>query len=129
MWQWEGVSISTAQDAADLLAPLFAGLEGEKLVVLCLDAERQVLGVDEYPGLADEAALPIRPILAASLRRDAAGLIIAHNHPSGSATPSRADLEATRRLAEAAALLDIRLHDHLIFAGGECRSFRELGLL
>ena len=121
--------IATARDAAELLAPHFAGAEDEKLVALHLDAERHALGVDEYPGLADETVLPIRPILAAALRRDATGLVIAHNHPSGNAMPSRADLAATRLFAEAAALLDIRLHDHLIFAGGECRSFRELGLL
>ena len=57
------------------------------------------------------------------------GWSIAHNHPSGDPSPSRADIEATRRLAEAAAALGIRLHDHLIFAGGDCRSFRALGLL
>ena len=54
---------------------------------------------------------------------------MAHNHPSGDPRPSRADIQATRRLAETADALDIRLHDHLIFAGTDCRSFRELGLL
>ena len=71
----------------------------------------------------------MRAIFAAGLRHGAEGLVIAHNHPSGDPEPSRADIEATRRLADVAAALGIRLHDHLIFAGGECRSFRELGLL
>ena len=71
----------------------------------------------------------MREIFAAALKCDAFGLVIAHNHPSGDPRPSRADIEATRRLAETAAALGICLHDHLIFAGGECCSFRELGLL
>ena len=121
--------VATARNAADLFAPLFAGEEREKLVVLHLDAQRTMLGIDEYPGGHDSMDLPTRAILASALRRDSAGLVIAHNHPSGDPTPSRADLDATRRLAETAAALDIVLHDHLIFAGGECRSFRELGLL
>ena len=71
----------------------------------------------------------MRAIFAAALGHDAAGMVIAHNHPSGDPRPSRADRDATRRLAETAPALGISLHDHLIFAGGGCRSFRELGLL
>jgi len=122
--------IATARDAADLLAPLFAAAEGEKLVILYLDSARRMIEVEEHrAAFADEAALPLRAIFAAALRHDAAGLVIAHNHPSGNPEPSRADIDATRRLAALAAPLGILLHDHLIFAGGDCRSFRELGLL
>lgn len=122
--------VTTARDAADLLAPLFAGGVSEKLVVLHLDSNRRLIEVDEHPaGGPDETGLPLREIFATGLRHGTEGLVIAHNHPSGNPAPSPADIEATRRLAEVAAALDIRLHDHLIFAGGECRSFRELGLL
>ena len=124
------MAIVTARDAADLLAPLFADAEGERLAVLHLDRERRVLAVDAHPvAQADEIVLPMRAIFAAALRHDAAGMVIAHNHPSGDPRPSRADKAATRRLAETAAALGITLHDHLIFARGECRSFRQLGLL
>lgn len=54
---------------------------------------------------------------------------LVHNHPSGDPTPSAADCRVTARLAEVAGALDIALHDHLVFAGGDCRSFRALGLL
>ena len=74
-------------------------------------------------------ALPIRAIVADALRLDSAGLILAHCHPSGDPEPSAADIAATRRLSEMGAQLGLSLHDHLIFAGGECRSFRALGLL
>ena len=124
------MAVATARAAADLLAPHFAGVEGEKLAVLHLDDEQRVLGVEEHdaagPGTVD---LPIRAIFKRALALDAAGLVIAHNHPSGDPTPSEADIQATRRLAATAEALGIRLHDHLIFAGGDCVSFRALGLL
>lgn len=122
--------VATARDAADLLAPLFAETEGEKLAVLHLDAGRRIIAVDAHPATGeDEILLPMRAIFKAALNHEAAGLIVAHNHPSGDPAPSRADIAATRRLAATAANLGIVLHDHLIFAGGEWRSFRELGLL
>jgi len=124
------MAIVSARDAADLLAPLFADAGGEKLAVVHLDRERRILAVDAWPvAEADEIVLPMRAIFAAALAHDAAGLIIAHNHPSGDPRPSRADKAATRRLAQTADALGIVLHDHLIFAGGECASLRQLGLL
>jgi DNA repair protein RadC len=122
--------VATAQDAAKLLAPLFLDLGGEKLALLYLDGGRRVIAVESHPVVErDEIVLPMAEIFRAALNHEAAGLIVAHNHPSGDPTPSRADIAATRRLAETAANLGIVLHDHLVFAGGECRSFRELGLL
>jgi DNA repair protein RadC len=124
-----GVAIVNARDAAELLAPLFAERAGETLAILYLDAAREPIAREMRDAPGDAIALPLREIFAAALGHRAAGLIVAHNHPSGDATPSRADIEATRLLAETGANLGIRLHDHLIFAGAECRSFRELGLL
>jgi len=122
--------IGTARDAADLLAPVFADAQGEKLVILHLDGDRRMLALDERPVESEATApLPLRAIIDAALRLGSEGLVIAHNHPSGDPQPSRADIEATRRLADIAADLGIRLHDHIVFAGGECCSFRELGLL
>jgi DNA repair protein RadC len=122
--------IATAREAADLLAPIFAGAEGEKLAIVHLDGQRKLISVEEMPvESCDSVALPVRAIIDAALRLGGRGVVIAHNHPSGDPDPSRADLEATRRFAQTAANLDIEVHDHLIFAGGTCRSFRELGRL
>ena len=123
------MAIVTARDAADLFAPLFADRPGETLAVLYLDAGGSEIAVDQRSVGADAIALPIRDILHAALDQGAAGLVVAHNHPSGDPRPSPADIEATRRLAETAAALGIILHDHLIFAGGAWVSFREMGLL
>lgn len=95
-----------------------------------LDAEGRVLGLSAGTGGdPDSIELPVREIVRDALALGARALLLAHNHPSGDATPSAADKRATRRLADAAKGLEIRLLDHLIFARGECRSFRAMGLL
>ena len=122
--------IGTVAQAADLFAPLFASDARETVAVIHLDLDRRLLALTlEEPGSEDEAELPIGPIIAKALRIGASAIVVAHNHPSGNPNPSAADEAATRALATAAAGVDIRLHDHIIFGGGDRRSFRSLGLL
>jgi DNA repair protein RadC len=122
--------IGTTAQAAALLAPVFASGEGEKVAVLHLGEDHRLIGLTfEASGGAGDVELPTRAILSSALRLRSRSIVVAHNHPSGNAAPSASDEAATRALATAAAGVDIRLHDHLIFAGGECRSFRSLGLL
>ena len=64
-----------------------------------------------------------------ALARNAASVIVAHNHPSGVAEPSLADEQVTRRLKEALALIDVRLMDHLVIGDGVCESFAQRGML
>ena len=122
--------IGTVSEAAELLVPLFAGQEGERLAVVHLDRERRLIALTvEEPGSEAEVELPIRSILAKALRIGSHAIVVAHNHPSGDPSPSGADEAATRALASAAAGVDLQLYDHLVFAGGDYRSFRGLGLL
>ena len=122
-------AIASAEDAARLIAPRFESACKEKIVVLHLGAGRALLAISEHEGDGDAADLPLRAIVAEALRLDACAMIVAHNHPSGDARPSEEDIDATRILAETAGRLDIRLLDHLIFAGDDRASFRALGLL
>ena len=123
--------IATARAAADLLVPLFCGCSEEKVIAAHLDSEQRLIGTSEgEKGSTDRVDLPIRDIIEEALRLRSAGLILAHNHPSGDPHPSEADLAATRELAATASSLGIRLHDHLIVgADGDCRSLRALGLI
>ena len=122
--------IRTAADAVDILSPIFATAEGERVAVVHLDPAQRMLAVTlEEQGSVDEVDLPVRSIVSTALRLGSAAILVAHNHPTGEATPSEEDLGATRTLAEAAAAVGIRLFDLLVFAGGECQSFRALGLL
>ncbi|HYJ52414.1 MAG TPA: JAB domain-containing protein [Allosphingosinicella sp.] len=117
--------IATDRDARRLLAPLFAGATEERLAILHLDSGGRAIAVEEKAS----GDLVLRDILRAALQRDSAGLVVAHNHPSGDPRPSPEDIDVTRALAEIGARLGIRLHDHLIFVGEAYSSFRALGLL
>ena len=122
--------ITTADEAAALLRPLFEGAEEERVAVLHLGAEREAIGVTlEGSGGAGDVEVPVGAIVRSALRLGAATLIVAHNHPSGDPAPSAEDVAATRQLADAAAAVGLRLVDHLVFAGAEMRSFAGLGLL
>ena len=122
--------LRSPEDAVSLFAPRLRDLACEKLLVAHLDAESRLLAlVEAGDGGASEVELPLRAIVADALRLESAGLILAHCHPSGDPEPSEADRVSTARLALVAGWLDIRLHDHLIFAGDDWRSFRAMGLL
>ena len=87
------------------------------------------LHVTRHSGDESGTAFPLRSIIADAAAHGSAGLVLAHNHPSGDPTPSAEDCRATRRLASAAEALDCAIIDHLVFAGTECTSFRSAGLL
>ena len=80
-------------------------------------------------GTIDGATVPPRVVAQRALRHNAAALIVAHNHPSGQAEPSQADIQLTRRLREALALVEVRLLDHIVVGDGEWVSLAERGLL
>ena len=112
---------------------LFAALAEEAVEVLAfvfLDAEQRVLGMRQFrshaAGMAD---VPIRAVVGDAIAHDAAGVVMAHNHPRGDPTPSLADREVTRRIVRALEPLGMRLLDHLVVSRGGSVSFRALGLL
>jgi DNA repair protein RadC len=82
-----------------------------------------------FRGTIDGANIYPREVVRQTVLHNAASLIIAHNHPSGSTDPSDADRGVTRRLRQALDLVDVRLLDHLIVGDGRCFSFAENGLL
>ncbi|WP_205007868.1 JAB domain-containing protein [Sphingosinithalassobacter portus] len=117
----------------DVARPLFrpiAEAREELAVFAYLDAEGNLLGMRHTPGESrDSCAIPVRDVAADALAFGAHAVVMAHNHPSGDPTPSRADREATNGLARALGPLDIRLVDHLVLARGGAVSFRALGWL
>ena len=115
--------------ARTFFAPHFDGLAVEQLWVAHVDKACRCVHLARYPGSAGAAAMPLRDILLDAARHGSAGLVLAHNHPSGDASHSDSDRRATRRLAVVADAIDLPILDHLVFAGAECRSFRRLGLL
>ena len=101
----------------------------ERLWVAHVDEQSRCLHLSHHDGDVEVTDFPLKTIIADAARHASAGIILAHNHPSGDARPSEADCRATRRLASAAEALDCTIIDHLIFAGGSCASLRRLGYL
>ena len=108
----------------------FLGSENEAFVCLFLSSQYHVLGLEElFRGTIDGAAVYPREVVTRCIRHNAASVIFAHNHPSGVAEPSQADVSITRKLIAALATIDVRVLDHLVVGYGEVVSLAERGLL
>lgn len=101
----------------------------ENLWVAHVDDQARCVHLSRYAGDETGAQFPLRSIIIDAVEHSSAGIILAHNHPSGDPRPSDSDCRATRRLATAVEALDCAVLDHLVFAGTECTSFRRMGLL
>jgi DNA repair protein RadC len=126
----DGPVLTTSQALIDYLFADMAHLPAERLRVLFLNSKNRLLR-DEMvsEGSINEAPIYPREIMRRALEVGATALILAHNHPSGDPAPSEADIRTTRRVAEAARPLEIRIHDHVIVARSGWSSFRTLGLI
>ena len=123
-------ALSSPRAVHDYLRLALSGRDREVFVVLLLDAQHRVIAVEElFSGTLTQTSVYPREVVKIALRHNAAALIFAHNHPSGVAEPSSADEMLTRTLKTALALVDIRVLDHFIVAGGATTSFAERGLL
>lgn len=104
--------------------------EHEVFACLYLDNQHRVVKLEElFSGTIDGAAVYPREVVKRCLRHNAAAVIFAHNHPSGVAEPSQADIAITRRLAAALNTIDVRVLDHIVVGRNEAVSFAERGLM
>jgi DNA repair protein RadC len=118
-------SIRTARDAESYLRPLFEGSHVEVFIVVLLDSKHRITGYHEVSrGCLSWSVVHPREVFLPAVQDQAAAIIVAHNHPSGDAAPSRQDYDVTERLAKSGELLGIPLLDHLVF-GDELVSIRE----
>jgi len=125
-----GPSLASPKATRDYLSAQLRDLEHEVFCCLYLDKRHRLIQFEElFRGTIDGASVHPREIVKLALQRNAAAVIIAHNHPSGVAEPSQADELITQRIKEALALVDIRLLDHIIIGDGAAVSFAERGLL
>ena len=122
-------------DGLEAAGTFFAGCFAESdparecLWVAHVDRESNCLHLSRHEGDACSAEFPLRAIVRDAALHGSAGILLAHNHPSGDVRPSQADCIATRRLNIVAEAMGCRVQDHLVFGENEFSSFRELGLL
>ncbi len=126
----QGDALNSPRAVRDYLRLLLGGRRHEVFMVLFLDAQNHVLASEEmFRGTLTQTSVYPREIVIQALRHNAAGVILAHNHPSGVAEASQADRWLTDQLKTALGLVDVRIIDHFIVAGNEGLSFCERGWL
>ncbi|MGB6009008.1 RadC family protein [Castellaniella sp.] len=123
-----GQALSQPDRVKQFCAMRLAHLRVEHCIALFLDTQLQLIDcADIARGTLSHASIYPREVARAALAHHAAALILAHNHPSGLAEPSPADIALTRQLKQALALVDVRLLDHLIVGATEVTSLAERG--
>jgi len=114
----------------ELLEPYFFGQRDELAYLVCMDGKSKVQAVRKLgEGIVDTVPITVRKVTEAALGCNASQVVLAHNHVSGVAMPSQADVDTTLRLKHLLAEMEITLVDHLIFAGGDMVSMAQSGLL
>lgn len=122
--------VTAPEDAAALVRPLLAGRDREHCLLVNLDVKHRLLGVTTVSvGTADHTFMAPREVYRDALLAGASAIFLAHNHPSGDATPSSDDRQLTRRLAQAGATLGVALLDHLVVGDPEWTSLARLGVV
>jgi DNA repair protein RadC len=122
-------AIHSPVEAAELVQYEMSALEQEELRVLLLDTRNRVQHIESvYRGSVNSSQVRVAEIFKSAIRRNAANLIVIHNHPSGDPTPSPDDIAITRAIIQAGELLDIKLLDHIIVGSGRFISLKERGL-
>jgi DNA repair protein RadC len=125
----ERSAIHSPKDAAELVSYEMSALEQEHLRVFLLNTRNQVMDIVEvYRGSLNSSQVRVGELFKAAVRRSAAAIIVAHNHPSGDPSPSPDDIAVTRAIVQAGKLLDIEVLDHLIIGQGRFVSLKESGL-
>ena len=121
-----GTILQTTEQLGNCVMPWFVGKKDESVVLISLDNRSRLLNTTRvFEGSVNSTQFNFRIALRQALQDNATRVVLAHNHPSGFAIPSGADVETTRRFAEVLALVGIRLVDHLIVAQDDYVSMRE----
>jgi DNA repair protein RadC len=122
-------AISSPGDAAELVRYEMQGLVQEQLWVILLDTRNRKIFIDKvYVGSLNSSMVRVGELFKGAIQRNAASVILVHNHPSGDPTPSPEDVALTRMAVQAGKLMDIEILDHLVIGQGKYISMKDKGL-
>ncbi len=122
-------AVNSPEDAAELVRYDMQGLVQENLWVILLDTRNRKIGIEKvYVGSLNASMVRVGELFRGALQRSAAGIIMAHNHPSGDPAPSPEDVTLTRAAVQAGKLLDVEVLDHLVIGHNSFVSMKEKGL-
>jgi DNA repair protein RadC len=126
----EGAPLTSPDSTREYLKAALGGKEREEFMCVWLNAQHRVIAAETlFVGTLAQTAVYPREVVKSALAHNAAAVVFAHNHPSGSTEPSRADELLTQALKQALALVDTRVLDHFVVAGPKVTSFAERGLI
>lgn len=122
--------VHTSQDSYDVLKDWFLDNDREEFVILMLNSKNKVIGINSVSvGSLSASLVHPREVFKPAILHNAAGIICAHNHPSGNPAPSQEDNAITRRLVDAGDMLGIRVLDHIILGDGRFYSYTDADTL
>jgi DNA repair protein RadC len=125
----EKPAIHSPEDAARLLQYEMSALTQEHLRVVVLDTRNRLISIEKiYIGSLNSSMVRVGELFRPAIQRNAASIIVVHNHPSGDPTPSSEDVILTKAIVQAGKLLDIEVLDHLVIGQGRFISLKERGL-
>lgn len=117
--------INSPEDAAGIMMEDMRYLDREHFMALLLNTKNQVIAIDAVSiGTLNTSSVHPRELFRSAIKRSAASLVLVHNHPSGDATPSREDLDVTRRICEAGKIIGIEVLDHIIIGDNKFTSLK-----
>ena len=123
-------TISSPNDAYEMIREQLEGLDREQFMIACLNTKNEPTNISVVAaGTLNKAIVHPREVFKTAILSNAASIMAFHNHPSGETTPSQQDIQLTNRLYEAGELLGIKLLDHLIIGDGTFTSLKEKGYL
>mgnify|MGYP001816340936 CR=1 FL=1 len=128
--RYANVVATSPADVKRYLQLQLADKEREIFAAMFLDTRHRLISFEMlFFGTIDGASIHPREVVKAALKCNAAAVIFSHNHPSGVAEPSQADIQITKKLKDALALVDVRVLDHIVVAADECVSLAQQGVL
>lgn len=124
------ITIHSPIDVKNLLMEQMRFLEKEYFKAILLNIKNHVISVEDISvGSLNASIVHPREVFKTAIKRSSASIILAHNHPSGDPTPSREDIQITKRLVEAGKIIGIEVLDHVIIGDGVFLSFKEKGII
>ena len=121
--------ITSPQEVAQILIPKLGNCHQEKFIVILLDTKNQIISIKEiFKGTLNSAIVHPREIFRYAIKKSSAAIILAHNHPSGDITPSKEDINITKRLVTVGEIIGIDILDHLIIGSNNYSSLKTKNL-
>lgn len=124
------IILDNTESVGYYLLSQFSGKTRENVMVVCLDSKCKMINtINLGEGTVNASTINVRKVIEIGIRNNAAGIVLAHNHPGGVALPSKEDASTTNKIQAALELINVKLVDHIVVADGDFVSFKQSGMI